>query len=234
MDTENRKAGNRKDIPASPPPAASREIGQERRVERALRRRDDPAAVARFADMLAQCKTLSPIRNEQWLDALIRLERWQDAEPVLGRLLASPPSGSRPRALLARKAGLVLLHVGRAHEAERWLAEALARGLRDCRLHVMLAEAARARQSGALAAARLEQAFACGGRRDPSLLLAAATWYLEAGRAEDARRLLQQAAGFAELSADQAGQMRYLERRLAGEAVPASEGATPVRARPPL
>jgi hypothetical protein len=138
----------------------------ERRLERGLRRGDDSAVVAAFADMQAQCERIAAGRFVQARSALVRL-----------------------------------------------------------------AEAARAGGDLGAAAQELGRAYVWGGQRDPSLLLAAATFWLDAGNRTRAEGLLQHARTRHELSADQRAQAELLDRRLGGTSTSA-DAREPMLVRP--
>jgi len=76
-----------------------------------------------------------------------------------------------------------------------------------------LTEMARQRSDLVEAASRAQRAYACGGRRDPSLLLAASAWLLSTGDRASARSLLNRAEEHA-LSPDQAAEATMLHRQL--------------------
>jgi tetratricopeptide (TPR) repeat protein len=183
--------------------------------------------VAAFEGTIARCAELSIGRWTQLLGALMRLGRYAQAAPLAQRLLAHTLEGSPRRARLAAAAGRALLETGRPAEAEGWLLEARRLGAGDCRVLTELAETARARGDLASASSSAEQAFDCGGGRDASLLLAAATWALDDANPERAAQLLVRVGDGTALSADQRGQLDLLERRLAGGAVD-PEVSTPV------
>ncbi|MBW2527602.1 MAG: hypothetical protein JRI23_25700 [Deltaproteobacteria bacterium] len=200
----------------------------ERRVERGVRAADDRRVVAAFAPYQASCRAIPTGRRLQLLQALVRLEQHAAAKSVVLRLVQEPPRQPAEQRRLARLAGTVYGRTGEPARAVRWLSRAWQLGDRDCRVLVELAEASRALDDLRAAVHRLEQAFECGGRRDPSLLLAAATWSLDEGDLPRARRLIAEVRRQAKLSPDQRAQLEYLRARLRGDPGTTSPGRVPV------
>jgi hypothetical protein len=76
-----------------------------------------------------------------------------------------------------------------------------------------MAESARARGDVSGAAGRLEHAYECGGKRDASLLIAAATWLAGAHEEAHARALLAIASRHT-LTPDQAAQATVIAKAI--------------------
>lgn len=169
-----------------------------------------PAAVAR-------CGT--PEIDAYYLEALYQTRRFDLAEPVARRLAARAPRDVRGHGRIAAVAGLTLLERGHTLEAKPLLEAGVRAGALGCASFVALAEAARRHGRPIEAATHAETAYACGAGRDPSLLVAAATWLAENGERERARAVLARLRG-RDLSADQAAQVEAVERELANPVTP--------------
>ena len=185
----------------------------ERKAARAQMQGDAQASYEAARSAMEPCGR-TPERVADLLDAAVRTGRVAEAEALADEALASPPRDPRGHARVALDAGLTYNARGRAAEAEKWLATSLSLGMDACALPwVPLAEAARARKDVAEAATRLENAYACGGRTDPSLLLAAATWLSEVRDFERVSKVLSQAEAH-QLASDQAAQAAFLRKLL--------------------
>jgi len=186
---------------------------QERQVVRASQRADAGAMVELVRTTLRDCGE-TPERNLQLLEALVRTRGFSEALPVAVKLTESPPRDRRGHGFLARLLGLTFLGNRQPEVAERWLLRAHELGNRDCTLLRLLGEAARDRGQLTKAAERLEAAYACGKRRDPSLLIAAATWIARQAEVSAEERALAlrllETAGKHTLSPNQAAQARQV------------------------
>lgn len=173
-----------------------------------------PADAAERATRARELCPDHPALGLYQLDALVQLRRFEAAEPVARRLLETPPRDVRNHGRLAYLAGVTLLERGDTQAAAPLFESAVRLGHASCRSFIVLAEAAKARKRIVEAAGHLEKAYQCGGGKDPSLRVAAATWLFEAGEAEAARAALSSLQGLA-LSEDQAAQVGMLSRALA-------------------
>jgi hypothetical protein len=154
-----------------------------------------------------------------YLDALVQLRRFEEAEPLARRLVAAPPRDLRNHGRLALLAGTTLLERGDTAAAKPLVEKAVRLGLGGCKSFTVLAEVAKAHGRVLEAAQHLETAFQCGGGKDASLRVAAATWLLQAGERTEARRVLAGVRGLS-LSDDQADQVSALLRELGAAAPP--------------
>jgi tetratricopeptide (TPR) repeat protein len=148
-----------------------------------------------------------------YLDAMVQLRRFHQAEPLARRLVASPPRDLRNHGRLAYLAGLTFLELGDTSAAKPLIEAAVRLGQASCRAFVALAEAAKRRGRVVEGASHLESAYRCGGGRDASLRVAAATWLLDAKQAERARQVLDGLRGIS-LTTDQAEQVSALRKAL--------------------
>ncbi len=180
----------------------------DRKVVRALRAGDHAAVLDRSARLTARCGE-TPERGHPVLSSLVTLGRFKEAEPLARRLMRAPPTDRRGHAAIARLAGQVFLRVGAPADAEAALRAAAKLGGASCRTLLALAEAQRAQAKLAPAGRQLVEAYRCGGRTDPSILLMAATLLLQAGEREPTARLLRAAENH-RLSDDQQAQARRL------------------------
>jgi tetratricopeptide (TPR) repeat protein len=147
------------------------------------------------------------------LEALVQLGRYEQAEPVARQLIAAAPHDRRSHGRIAALAGVTLLERGYTLEAKPLIEMAVRLGTLTCASFIQLAEAARRNARPVEAAEHAESAYVCGGRRDPSLLVAAATWLTAAGERARALSVLARIRGLG-LTPDQAEQVAALERSL--------------------
>lgn len=183
----------------------------ERMLARASLSRQ-PAKILELAPAaLARCS--APELDLYYLEALVALGRFEEAESVARRLAAEPPRDRRAHGRVAALVGTTLVARGRTAEARPFVESAVRLGALPCSSFVAMTEAARKAGRLVEAAAHAETAFECGGQKDPSLLVAAATFLGQAGERERARSLLARTRGLT-LSSDQADQARALESEL--------------------
>jgi tetratricopeptide (TPR) repeat protein len=185
---------------------------EQRILVKALMQGRASDAAAEGARSLKRCGE-DPDVALYYLDALVQLRRFEDAEPLARRLVESPPKDIRNHGRLAFLAGETLLERGDTSAAAPLLEKAVRLGQATCRSFISLAEAAKARGRVVEAAGHLETAYQCGGRRDASLRVAAATWLVEAGERKRAERALDGIRGLS-LTRDQAEQVSALLRAL--------------------
>ncbi|MFI5299102.1 MAG: hypothetical protein ACHREM_13480 [Polyangiales bacterium] len=186
---------------------------EERKVARALMKDEPQLAYTTSADALAVCGR-TPERVSDLLDAAVRTQRWVEASSLADEAVAHPPRDPRGNRRLTFDIGTAFVARGRGVDGERWLGKTVELGTPMCALPwIAMAEATRARKDIPGAAKRLENAYECGGKRDPSLLIAGATWLADAGESDRARALLGRAAGHT-LSPDQAAQAAMVSKAL--------------------
>jgi hypothetical protein len=195
---------------------------QERRLVRDLLLGKPTQVVANAPEALEVCSD-RPEVAQHVLEAFVLLRRFKDAAPLAKSLAQNPPGDRRAIGRLSLNLGQTFFHTGTPVEAERWLTQAVNLGHGGCRTFILLGEAARTQGAIDRAADRLERAFSCGGERDPSLLIAAATWLAETGDHERARRLLGRSKTM-KLSEDQAEQVTRVEAEMRE---PGSRSASP-------
>ncbi len=185
----------------------------DRKAVRATVRSDFEEVLRVSEQSLERCGDPDGLRRFRCLCALTKTGRYEEARPLVEELLASPPP-PRVHASFAYEAGLVLFRTGETGRAEVLFNRALELGYRDCRTWIWFAETARARNDLPRAAQRLEAAFQCGGGGDASLLIMAATWWIESGEKEQGARLVKLARENFQLTPDQADQVSRLEKAL--------------------
>jgi len=191
---------------------------EQRILVKALMREKPAEALERGASAIERCPDDSDVQL-YYLDALVQLRRFQEAEPFARRLVASPPRDLRNHGRLAYLAGVTFLQLGDTAAARPQLERAVRMGRASCKAFVALAEAAKARGRILEAVEHLETAYRCGGEHDASLRVAAATWLTNAKELDRARRVLDSLSG-ASLSPDQRNQVEALRLELGSEKPP--------------
>jgi hypothetical protein len=182
---------------------------KQRKVVRASFRGDHAAIPDLSRDAMAACGDRPEIAVEL-LRALVASNRLDEAEPIARRLAEHPPVDRRSHAELARLVGIVLAN-RKAQPGAGASPPAV-----DCRSFIARAEAARAAGDIKEAVAQIDHAFTCGGERDSSLLVAAATWLVASGDGAAARAVLRRLEGRT-LGEDQSAQVAALDRAIKGE-----------------
>ncbi len=185
---------------------------RERKLVRALAHKQPDRVPALARSAVAICGKKPEVLAD-WLDALVELGRFRDAEPIARELSVHPPRDARSHGHVALMAGISFAESGEPGRAAPLLARAAGLGAISCAGLVPLAERARRARHPAVAATYVEAAYACGGGRDASLLLAGATWLVAAGDSARAARLIAALDGRA-LGDDQAAQRAALQRAL--------------------
>ncbi|MCC6217696.1 MAG: hypothetical protein IT376_22750 [Polyangiaceae bacterium] len=204
----------------------------QRRVVRARAAGRDAEVVDAAREVERHCSDAPDVQIDV-LATLLRQQRREEAVALARKLLARPPADRRGHAQLAELAGSALLAGGYPGEAEPLFVQALRLGGGSCRSWIAAGEAARASGQSSRAADHLERAWECGKKADPSLLLAAATWLVEAhGDAARIGGLLDRAAS-SRLEPDQAAQLATLRAALRGAASAGSPRLAPPRLAPP-
>ncbi len=189
---------------------------KQRKVARSSLMGDRVATPDLVRDALAVCGARPELAVEL-LRALVASQRFAEARPVARWLSDHPPADWRNQADIERLLGIL-----DAHRKTETLSPAV-----DCGTFIARGETARRAGNLTAAAAALGQAFTCGGERDTSLVVAAATWLVGAADADGAQAALARIEGRT-LPRDQSAQVAALRRVLAGRSsglVP----ATPVR-----
>ncbi len=192
---------------------------RERKVVRALMKKEPERVVALAPKAVAVCGD-KPEVLANWLGALVELGRFRDGEPLAAKLAKHPPRDTRSHAQVALDVGLTFAENGKPRRAVPMLGRAVQLGAIQCRAFVPLAERARRAHLAEVAATYAQAAYACGGGRDASLLLAGATWLVAAGDTARASRLIAALHDRA-LTPDQAAQRAALLQALADGAADA-------------
>ncbi|OGF67372.1 MAG: hypothetical protein A2Y62_08095 [Candidatus Fischerbacteria bacterium RBG_13_37_8] len=188
---------------------------EQRAMITALWRQQPAEAAERGPSALARCPDDAEVKLF-YLDALVQLKRYEEAEGLARDLVRSPPRDARNHGRIAFLAGVTLLERGDTAGARPLLVKAVSLGYAKCGIFVDLAQEAEARGRFVEAASALETAFQCGGRRDVSLRVAEAILLYYAGERDTARKVLNSLAGLT-LSGDLAARVQSLQQALDAE-----------------